>query len=84
MIGRIRRNAGGLFAPTAFRQPCSGELFAVAAALDKVLFQGGNLLIEQVVGLVDQANQGVGPDGGVFVLQSAQVQGPPFRISQIG
>ena len=46
-----------------------GELLAVAAALDELLFQGGDLAVEEVVGLVDEADEGVSPDGGIRVVE---------------
>jgi len=46
-----------------------GELFAVAAFFDEGLLHGDELLIEEKVCLVDQADEGVGAGGGVFVLQ---------------
>lgn len=45
------------------RQPCGGELLAVAAALDKTALQGAYLLVQQVVCLVNQADQRIGDDG---------------------
>jgi hypothetical protein len=49
-IGRI-----GLILPSlAFVQPGSGQLFTVAAILDEGPFESGNLLVEQVVGLMRQ------------------------------
>jgi hypothetical protein len=51
-IGRIRPIC--LIAPP-FAQALGGELLAVAAAFDKGLFERGDLAVEQVVCLVDQA-----------------------------
>ena len=51
-----------------------GELFAVAAFGHKFLFQGAHLLVEQVVGLVNETDEGVGDHGGVLVRQPRPVE----------
>ena len=43
----------------------SGEALAVATSLDKLLFERGDLAIQKVVRLVDQANESVGDDRGL-------------------
>lgn len=40
----------------------SGHAFPDAAFLDEVAFESANLLIEQVIGLVDQADRDIGHD----------------------
>jgi hypothetical protein len=65
-------------------EPCGGELLGVAARLHEGAFQGGDLLVEQIIGLVDQANDGVGADGRLGVLQPRGVEGPALLIGQIG
>jgi hypothetical protein len=37
-----------------------GELLAVAAAFDELSLKGGDLAVEEIVGLVDQADDRVG------------------------
>jgi hypothetical protein len=59
-------------------------LLAVAAISDKGFFKGGDLLIEEVIGLVDEAKNGVGADCGVSVVESVGVEGVTLLISQIG
>lgn len=71
MIGRLRR-IGPILG--ALRDPCRCQLLRVAAALDEILLQGDDLLVQQIVRLVDQAQQGVGADGGVFMLQPGGVE----------
>ena len=44
--------------------PDAGHAFAQAALLDEVLLQAAKLLIQEVVGLVDQAEGDVGDDLG--------------------
>ena len=59
-IGRIFSSPGG--------DSGGGELLGVAAAFDEVALEGDELLVEQVVGLVDQAEECVGNDGRVLML----------------
>jgi len=51
-----------------------GELFGVAAAGDEFLLKANDLLVEQEVCLVDQAKQGIGPHGRVFVVEPWAVE----------
>ena len=62
LIGRIGRIAAAL----PLLKPCRGQLFGVAALLDEGLLEGGELLVEEVVGLVDEADDGVGAHGAGF------------------
>jgi len=67
----------GLIRPiffSPFGDAGGGELLRKAAAFDEGLLQADELLVEQVVGLMDEANQGVGHDGGVFVLDVGCVE----------
>lgn len=57
------------------------QTFAITAFPNKLLFQSPQLPIKQVVGLVDQADQGVGHNRRVTVLQPG---GVGARIRQIG
>ena len=71
-IGRI-----GLIRPIltpALLDSGGGELLGEAAVFDEALLHADELLVEQVVGLVDQADHGVGDDGGVFVLEAGGVE----------
>ena len=63
MIGRIGRIRliGRMFGlsrplPSTFFAPCGGQLFAVTAALNELLFKLLKLAVQQVVGLVNQAD----------------------------
>ena len=58
----------------AFGEAGAGHAFAQAALLEKGLFQLAKLLIQEVVGLVDQANEDVGNHFG----------GAGFQIGPIG
>jgi len=57
-----------LFVP--FGEAGSGHSFAESAVFEEVLFQAADLLIEQVVGYFDQADDHVGGDFGVRVLDA--------------
>ena len=50
---------------------------------DKLGFERGDLLVQQVVGLVDQADQRIRSDRPIIVFQPAGVQRPAFLIRQI-
>ena len=73
-IGRIRPI--GLIFLGAVVEAGGGEGFGVAAALDEGLFQGGDLLVEEVVGLVDQADEGVGGEHGIGLVEPWTVDLP--------
>ncbi len=68
----------------SFDQPSGCKLLAVAAALDKRYLQGGNLPVEQVIGLVDQADQRIGSQGGVVVFEPVRLERPALLICQRG
>ncbi len=68
----------------SFSEAGCGELFAVAAVLDNGALQGHDLLIQQVIGLVDQADERVGYDPGVLVFQPGSIQRPMRAITEIG
>jgi hypothetical protein len=53
---------------TTLLHPCRCQLFAVAAFVDKRTLQPGNLLIQQIIGLVDQADERIGDHCGVLVV----------------
>ena len=54
-----RAGGTGLFLCPAVGKTGGGELLTVAAALDKSLFQGSDLAVEQEVRLVNQADKGI-------------------------
>src|SRR5579884_4070247 len=81
-ISRSGRMELLLFALT-LRQARGSKLLAVAATANKLLFQRGNLLVEQVVGLVNQANQGIGAHRGIGMLEPRSVERPALMIRQI-
>jgi hypothetical protein len=66
-IGRITVRAPG--------ESCGGQLFGVAALLDERLLERADLLVEQVVGLVNQADDGVGADAGLGLVEPGGVEG---------
>jgi hypothetical protein len=50
--------------PIPILEPHTGHALPQTAFLDEILFQSANLLIEQIVGLVDQTEGDVGDDFG--------------------
>ena len=52
-----------------FRDARCCQLLGVATALDEPPLKSGDLLVEQVVCLVNQANQGIGHHAGIGVTQ---------------
>lgn len=54
-------------------QAGAGHLLADAAIFHEVLFQTTDLLVEEVVGLVDEAEGDVGENGGVAVIEKGTV-----------
>ncbi len=76
-IGRIGRISPiGLIFLGAVAEAGGSEGFGVAAALDEGLFHGGDLLVEEVVGLVDQTDEGVGGEHGVGLVEPRSVDLP--------
>src|SRR5215210_7381120 len=77
MIGLIRPIGPMLLTTLTlpFRKACRREVFAVPTLVDKVSLQRGDLLVEQVIGLVDQADHRVGDYGRVRVAQPGLVPG---------
>lgn len=51
-MGLLGRMAGG--------EPGACHAFAQAALLEELLFEAGELAVQQIVGLVDQADQDIG------------------------
>jgi hypothetical protein len=82
-VRRFRRR-GLLLLSLALGKAGGRELFAVATLFNKGSFQGGNLLVEQIIGLVDEANGRVCPNGRVSVFKPALVKRPTLCIRQIG
>ena len=60
-----------------------GELFTVAAAFDEGVFEGGDLAIEEEIGLVDEADERVGADGWVGVVEPRGVEEPAIGVGEI-
>jgi hypothetical protein len=46
--------------PPARGEPCAGHALAQAAFLEEILLEPADLLVEEIVGLVDEADQDVG------------------------
>ena len=68
-IGLICRIGPNLFLFRSFGHASTGQLFAVATLLDELSFQGFDLAVQQVVCLMDQADDGVRADFRAFVVQ---------------
>ena len=84
LIRPIGRIAAQLRRGRALGEAGGGELFAVTAAFDKALFEGGNLVIEEEVSLVDQADERVGANGGIGVVEPLGVEGVALLIGEGG
>ena len=72
-IGRISR-IRPIVSPPLF-PPGGSQAFAAAALMNELLFQAGDLLVQQVIGLMDQAYQSVRDHGVVFVGEPQRVGG---------
>ena len=83
LAGRICRIGPIIFLALALGDAGGGELFGKAATLDEILLQTDELLVEQVVRLVDEAQQGVGPDRGFFMFQPPGVKRPPGIVAGV-
>jgi hypothetical protein len=59
--------------PRSLRNPRRRQLLTIAAVLHEIAFQPGDLTVEQIVRLVDQADKCIGDHRGVGVLE------PPRR-----
>ncbi len=81
LIGRIGPIGPILF--TTMGDSGGGELFGDAAAFDEVALQADELLVEQVVGLVDQADQRVGDDRRFFMGEVGLVERPTGAVSGV-
>lgn len=68
----------------AFGEAGGGQLLGVAAVFDEGALESADLLVEEVVGLVNEAEGGIGPDRRVFVVQPAGVERAALRIGEIG
>ena len=60
-----------------------GEQFAIAAFFNKLLFERSDLLVEQVVRLVNQADQRIGANKRVVMFEPFGVQHGSLLIGQI-
>jgi hypothetical protein len=67
--------------PRPLRNAGSGQLFAESTALDEVALQGRGLPVQQVVSLVNQADERIGDDSRVRGTEPTGVGG---QIGQIG
>ncbi len=68
----------------SFLQTSGGELLAVAAFLNEGGFQGRNLAVQKKVCLMDDADECVGADRGVFVVKLRGVEFPALGVGEIG
>jgi hypothetical protein len=61
------------------------QFLSEAAFFEKLLFQLPQLLVEQIVGLVDQADESVGGDfrRRLFDIRPISRIGPIFRVSEL-
>ena len=82
-MGTIRLPGRILSILRALAKPLGGELFTVAAVLDKCLFQRSNLTVQQVVRLVDQADCRIGADHGIRVIEPSAIKLPALRVGEI-
>lgn len=84
--GRLRRTGRISLgaAAFAFGEAGGGQLLGVAAVFDEGALESADLLVEEVVGLVNEAEGGIGPDRRVFVVQPAGVERAALRIGEIG
>jgi hypothetical protein len=64
-------------------KPSCGELFAIAAFFDKLFFECIDLPIEQVICLVNQADQRIGAHKWIVMLKPFGVQFGSLLIGQI-
>jgi len=79
-----RRMPGGLIA-LAFPLGETGgsKLLAVPALFNEGCLQRGNLPVEQVVRLMDQADDRIGPNLGTLMLQPESIQHPALLVSSV-
>ena len=61
----------------------SGKPFAVAAFFDELLLKSLDLLVEQIVGLVDQADQRIGAHVRVVAFKPGCIQRCALLIGRI-
>ncbi len=66
-----------------FLQSGGGELLAVSALINKGRFQTGDLAVEEEVRLVDDADQRIGANGGVFVVKPGGIECPALGVGEI-
>lgn len=72
-IGRIRL-IRRIPAHPPLVEPGGGQLLRVSALLNEGLLQRGDLLIQQVVRLMDQADDGIRPHGGILMIQPGSIK----------
>lgn len=82
-LGAVGRFGGGhhraALLAVALGEARGGELFPVTTILDDVLLQARHQAVQQVVGLVDQADQAVGAFSGIFMVQPTGI----IRVGQL-
>ncbi len=61
----------------------SSQLFAVAPTFNELLLQSGNLPVEKIICLVDQADEGVRPNRGIRMVEPSRVERVTLMIRQI-
>ncbi len=66
---RRTRLAGPISGQATLAQALGGKLLGVAALRNESGLERSNLAVEQIVGLVDEANEGVGADRRVGMVE---------------
>ena len=69
--------------PFSLDQTGCSKLLTIAPALNKRFFQRGNLPVEQVVRLMDKANNRIGANSSSIMLQPRRIELPTFLIGEI-
>lgn len=69
--------------PVSFSDSLCSQLFAVATLLNKLRFEFFDLLVEQIIGLMNQANECVSSYVRLFLLKPFGVKRTAFLIRQI-
>jgi len=64
-------------------KPFCGKLFAIATLFDKLFFKCVDLLIEQVIRLVNQADQRIGTHKGIVMFKPLSIQRKALLIGPI-
>jgi hypothetical protein len=75
-IGRVRWST--IFGP--FLQSSGSQLFAISTLIDKIPFESIDLQIEQIVSLMNQADNRIGSNGCIAMLQPSGIQRPALLV----